>query len=558
MALGMLRRAGMWPLSRAGRALGARAGALPIACEALERRRVFAGFPVAGDFGPRTAIQTGQEVELFLDIEIQGNEAYTGAYRVIFSLSTDESLADPEDIVLADISRTGTIPLGGTRVSQDVTIPAVPPGSYYLLATVQSNTGFANTGTNAPILGVDADFRIAELDVSPFTLNLREAFEFEWSVTLENVGINRALAEMDAILSRDRKIGNGDDVILSGDELPFLDLLPDQTGTLSEFESIIGSAMPSGSYYFGVRVSNPTDPTPANNVFVSSKPIAEVIGQSETDGVFTMTGGAGFDRLITHDVPAMRANGTGFGPVQTEEGFKTITYALRNDGDFDLDILSVEGRGQHPGDFMISNSFEQAIAPGATRTFTITFDPTDYSNRRANFLFTTNDPNRDRFRMRIAGQGEAAPSDPDIEVTAGAPGSSEIHEIANNDKDPEVRDGTDFGRVIPGAQSQVHIFQIRNTGQSDLVFLVSPDPEVSIRAASGEAANSFLFGRNNPITQGHLNGIPETLNPGETFNFRVVFAPGGLGNQKPWVEIYTNDPDEPRFRFKIKGLGAYT
>lgn len=556
MAFGPFRRAAK---PRSACSLSRRAGRdlLATRCERLENRRVFAGFPVVDDMGPRTAIQTGQSVELFVDIRVNGGEAYTGPYAATFMLSKDESLHDPDDIIVAVITRNGTLPATGlTRLTRQITIPAVPPGQYYLLLALESNMGFANAGTNAPTLGVNTDFRIADVDISPHTLNLSEPFDFEWSASIENTGLNRALAEMDAILSRDRKIGNGDDVILGGESLPFLDLQPDQTGILSDFESIIGSAMPSGSYYFALRVSNSTDPTPKNNTFVSAKPLIEVIGQSETDGVVTMLGGAGLDAIITNDVPALRGNGTGFGPVLTDGGMKTITYALRNDGDFDLDILSVEGRGQHPGDFAISNVFPTTIAPGATQVYTITFDPTDYANRRANFLFTTSDPNREKFRMRIAGAGEAAATDPDIEVTGSAPGSSVVQEITNNDRDPATIDGSDFGRVLPGAQSTIHIFQIRNAGQSDLVFIASPDPDVSIRAQSGEAASSFLFGRNNPTTQGHLEGIPQTLRPGQTFNFRVRYSPGAFGQHKPWVEIYTNDPDEGKFRFKIEGLAS--
>jgi len=465
-------------------------------------------------------------------------------------------LADPEDIVLADISRTGTIPLNGLRVAQDVTIPAVPPGSYFLLATVPSNSGFANTGTNAPILGVSTDFRVTDLEISPYTLNLQEAFNFEWSASIENQGLNRALATWDAILSRDRKIGNGDDVILEGEGLPFLDLMIDQTGILSEFESIIGSAMPSGSYYFGLRVRNTTDPTPNNNIFVTAKPIIAVIGDSDTDSVFTMRGGAGLDTLITNDVPAIRGNGTGFGPIQETGDTKVHTFEISNDGAMPLQILLVEGRGQHPEDFAISNSFTTPIAPGSTRTYTVTFDPTDYANRRANFLFTTNDPNREQFRMRIAGQGKAAPTDPDIEVVGGRFNTPDTRFIENNDKDPAVIDGTDFEQLAQGADGFVSLFTIRNVGQAALVFQQSPDPQVSIRAHTGDAANSFKFGRSNATNVGHLTGIPDSLTTGQTFTFRVKFDPTAFGRHKPWIEIYTNDPDEPLFRFKVVGLFA--
>lgn len=540
--------------SRAGRVSG-RAGACVF--EGMEDRRLMASHAVAGDFGPKTPIATGQSVELFLDVVNIGDEAYTDEFIVSWQLSEDDSLSEDDDVILTEVTRTDVIAAGATvRVAQTVTIPAVVPGAYKLLVQVRAGTGFSNVGTDAAILGVETDFRIGGLDVSPHTLNLREAFRFEWSADISNRGLSRALAKWDAILSRDRKIGNGDDVVLEGDGLPFLDLQVDQTGILSDFESIIGSAMPSGSYYLGVRVTNGTDPTPANNIAVSAKPVISVIGESLTDGVVTMLGGGGLNAIITNDVAALRSNGTGFGPVEEDGGFKTITYAIRNDGSQPLDIFSVEARGQHPQDFTISNTFPMTLAAGQTQTYTITFDPTDFANRRANMRFTTSDPNRETFRMRIAGKGEAPATAPDIAVFGRPENTGAFVEIEQNDGSPRPEDGTDMGAELVNVGTETREFEIRNTGQATLEFRLSPDGVSAIRGHSGEAANTFAFGPENAANRGFLVGIPGSLDAGESLTLRITFAPLGLGKFKPWIEIYTNDPDEPMFRFKVKGIGS--
>lgn len=522
----------------------------PVLCQPLEDRRLLAAHAQLNSFGPLSAIEQQQVVELSATITNIGDVPLE-SYRLRWQLSTDQSLDEPDDIILETRNVSAPLAAGATRTTRrTVTIPVVPPGAYFLLVSVQDGLGFHNEGTSTPILSTSTDFRVTELDLSPHTLNLQEAFNFEWSADIHNQGLSRALAEWDAILSRDRTIGNGDDVVLEGEGLPFLDLLPDQTGILSDFESIIGSATPSGSYYFGMRVINTTDPTPNNNVFVTAKPIISVIGDSDTDGVFTMRGGAGLDSLITHDVAATRASGTGFGPIQETGETKVHTFEISNDGAMPLQILSVEGRGQHPDDFTISDSFTTAIAAGSTRTYTVTFDPTDFATRRANFLFTTNDPNRENFRMRIAGQGDAPASAPDIHVFGADPDTGTSAEISHNDRDPEAADGTDFGLLGDGP---AHTFEIRNTGGAPLEFRLSPDGVSSIRAASGEAANTYEFGRNNANNRGFLSGVPESLDPGESMTFVVEFRPLAFGNYKPWVEIYTNDPDMPMFRFRVRG-----
>jgi hypothetical protein len=502
-------------------------------------------------FGPLDMIEQGQQVTLSASVTNAGDAALA-AFAVRWQLSTDDQLDETDDIVLDTAQITAPLaPGASTEVTRPVTIPVVPPGQYLLLVSVEWLGGFENQGSLTPILGFETDFRLADLDLPAITITMSDPASVSAAVDVLNAGSSLARANLSFILSRDRKVGNGDDILA---EIGFDDpeFAPGESARV-EFDVQVPAGTPSGSYYGGVVIAGAGDPTPGNNRIIRARDDVVVLGHSGSSGTFTMFGGGALDRVVTHDVGAKRASGTGFGPIPFEgDESKTHTFMVQNTGGAELNILGLEFRGQHPDDFELVGEPGMFYIPGTSTTMSVRFNPTEGGPRRANIRFLTDDPNRPVFRMRIAGQGQAPPEAPDIAVFGVGPVGS-IVEIENNDTDPSLEARTDFGLAsIEHGETASRSFRIQNQGEQPLLFTLSPDGISSIRAHRGEAANVFRFGQAG--TRGMLEGVPATLQPGEILALELVFDPAGLGSFKPWIEIYTNDPDEQRFRFRIRGV----
>jgi hypothetical protein len=88
--------------------------------------------------------------------------------------------------------------------------------------------------------------------------------------------------------------------------------------------------------------------------------------------------------------------------VDPATGTATITF--RNDGGQTLLISRGAIVGANPGDFTISPS-SQAIEPGQSGSFTVTFNPSATGARSANVTFGTNDPDEGSINVCLQGNG---------------------------------------------------------------------------------------------------------------------------------------------------------
>ena len=135
--------------------------------------------------------------------------------------------------------------------------------------------------------------------------------------------------------------------------------------------------------------------------------------------------------------------------------------------------------------------------------------------------------------MKIAGRGMPPESAPDIDV------QGDGNSISDNDRKARANTDTRYGNVAVG-QTTERIYTIRNEGGSALTL---SSPLVSI---GGQNPTHFSV----LIQPGLI-----VLEPGQETEFTVRFAPTAPGLMKAEVQIFSDDPDEGVFNFRIIGTG---
>lgn len=113
--------------------------------------------------------------------------------------------------------------------------------------------------------------------------------------------------------------------------------------------------------------------------------------------------------------------------------------------------------------------------------------------------------------------------------------------IYAGDQQPLKLDGTYFGKAQLGANSWEHYFEIRNSGNANLLIT---QPVV----ISGANPSDFTF------TQQPANVVA----PGQTTWFGIRYTPTFAGKAFAEVQITNNDADEGNYTFIIRGDGVDT
>lgn len=93
----------------------------------------------------------------------------------------------------------------------------------------------------------------------------------------------------------------------------------------------------------------------------------------------------------------------GFAVVKTTG--KTKTFTIRNSGEVPLTGLSVSKDGENKGDFKVGELGATTLAPGATTTFKVTFQPAKKNVRRAVLRIVSNDAKTGVFDIKVTGTG---------------------------------------------------------------------------------------------------------------------------------------------------------
>jgi hypothetical protein len=170
----------------------------------------------------------------------------------------------------------------------------------------------------------------------------------------------------------------------------------------------------------------------ASFAFVFPGPVFLLPGESTTMSVAfapDARGGLSCDAVITSNtggVPGTTTNvaqtGTGiageltvsttsvaFGDQRIGAGATAaMDFLVRNTGDVSLTVATVTLGGANPGDFALSGTLSGTLAPAASFTVSVLFDPTTVGARGATATVTSDDPIEATEDVALSGTGTAA------------------------------------------------------------------------------------------------------------------------------------------------------
>ncbi len=252
---------------------------------------------------------------------------------------------------------------------------------------------------------------------------------------------------------------------------------------------------------------------PANTLFTYYVPAPEIavtgLGVDITDG----------------DATPAATDGTSFASTGVVGPATRNTFTITNSATATSSLTL--GTATVTGDFMITQPLATTLAPGASTTFTVDFDPTTTGTRTGTVSIPNNDSNENPFDFSVSGVGTA----PEISVTGAGV------DLADGDTTPAVTDGTDFGSVMANSASKVTRFTITNSAAATTSLTLGP---VTVTGAG--------FTTTQPVPAG---AVPI----GGSVTFDVSFTPTTTGPRTATVSFSTNDIDENPFNYSIQGTG---
>ncbi|MEQ1749041.1 MAG: choice-of-anchor D domain-containing protein, partial [Prosthecobacter sp.] len=199
------------------------------------------------------------------------------------------------------------------------------------------------------------------------------------------------------------------------------------------------------------------------------------------------------------------------------------TFIIRNLGSANLTGLAITKNGAHATNFTVGALGATSLAPGASTTFEVTFNPSAGGVRTAAIHIASNDANEKAFDIALMGIGIAAP-----EITVEQPANTSLV------------DGTSsvaFGNIALGKFSTL-TFTIRNQGAVPLTGI----------AMTKDGANSGDFTITGPDVT--------ALAPAASKTFTVKFTPGAATLRTAAIHITSNDDDEAVFDIALTGTGV--
>ncbi len=106
------------------------------------------------------------------------------------------------------------------------------------------------------------------------------------------------------------------------------------------------------------------------------------------------------------DLTPSVADDTDFGTAGVGGAGVAHVFTIQNEGTDDLEVTSVVTSGVHAADFSVSGiSLPVTLAPAASTTFTVTFEPSDDELRSAAIDIVNDDPDENPYDFSIQGTG---------------------------------------------------------------------------------------------------------------------------------------------------------
>ncbi len=238
------------------------------------------------------------------------------------------------------------------------------------------------------------------------------------------------------------------------------------------------------------------------------------------------------------DVSPSAADSTNFGSVEVGNT-QLVTFTIYNTGPATLNLTGswplITIGGTHAGDFSVYSAPSSTIAPGASSSFQIAFDPITSGTRSASLTVANNDLNESSYYFDIEGTGTYA-NPPLSEINI----QGNLISIPDGDSSPNTSDGTDFGSIAVDGATTSQTFTIDNDGTEDLLLTSS-----TIVVIDGAHATDFSVSQqpSSPVA------------PNGTVTFIIAFDPSEGGTRSAYVSIENNDSDESPYTFTLQGTG---
>ena len=114
------------------------------------------------------------------------------------------------------------------------------------------------------------------------------------------------------------------------------------------------------------------------------------------------------------------ADHTDFGDVNIVSATLVRTFTIANHGNVDLTLGTVTVSGTHAADFTVSLQPASPVAPNASTSFQVSFDPRALGLREATLSIGNNDPDENPFDFSIQGTGTGTAIVPDAPLILSA------------------------------------------------------------------------------------------------------------------------------------------
>ena len=240
--------------------------------------------------------------------------------------------------------------------------------------------------------------------------------------------------------------------------------------------------------------------------------------------------------IVDGDSTPATADYTDFGTVELNQGTLVRTFTVRNVGSEALNLDALPGRvtitGANSGDFALLFNPRASIAPGATSTFQVEFNPSATGIRAATITVNSDDGDEAAYNFDIQGNGAIQP-----EIAVSGNGQ----DIVNGDTTPTTADFTNFGSIATAGGTITRTFTIANIGSDNLTL--SGTPKIQILGTNAADFTVTLV----PTSPVAASG---------STTFEITFDPSATGIRNAQIKIVNDDSDEGTFLYNITGKGV--
>ncbi len=224
-------------------------------------------------------------------------------------------------------------------------------------------------------------------------------------------------------------------------------------------------------------------------------------------------------------------NNTDFGTLGLDDAPLTRTFTIRNTGEKNLRVISVDVVGINSDQFSISRHPDTFIAPDNQSTFDLTFNPTREGTHRVTVQVNSNDPTPTERTYSFTLRGTGRSFLPRLILSGNG------IDIAPGDETPDPEDHTRFpGTDLLSASTRT--FTVHNSGNGPLL--------IDTVELIGPHAVEFTVAQT-PATP---------LDPEGVSTLQITFRPTTQGSRFASLRITSNDPAQPLYEVALEGIGG--